>query len=335
MGPTLSPRRVTVKEGLRTLGISMRLMIAAAILLTASGESRAQSPKAAEEAFEKGRKLMRSKSYAEACAAFELSQRLDPQYGTQYNLAECYAAQNKIATAWKLYRELSRSDSNAKRRARSGALARKLAKRVPKLRIRVEPPEAEGLKVVVGGTDVTALLGAEIPFDLGPHAVEAKLPGYRPFRDAIELDVPGKVHELEIAFEREPPPQPTPPPPPPVPPAGRGGSRGLAGKLVIAGGGAVLGFGLFAGWRALDNRDASRELCNVVACPDRPGSEAKADRARLWGNVSTGTVIAGAVAIAAGIYLWRSAPRSAPRTALQLAPGVGPASGSVVLSGSF
>ena len=77
----------------------MRVVIATAIVLGLGGVARAQSVKAAEEAFEKGRELMEAKSYADACAAFELSQRLDPQYGTQYNLAGCYAAQDKIVAA--------------------------------------------------------------------------------------------------------------------------------------------------------------------------------------------------------------------------------------------
>src|SRR6185436_20903323 len=105
----------------------MRAVIAIAILLALGGEGRAQSAKAAEEAFEKGRKLMAARSYADACAAFELSQRLDPQYGTQFNLAGCYAELGKIATAWKLYSELAGSDKNATRRARAGELAAQLA----------------------------------------------------------------------------------------------------------------------------------------------------------------------------------------------------------------
>src|SRR5688572_25234726 len=273
----------------------MRFVVAVAMWLALGGESRAQSAKAAEEAFEKGRELMASKSYAEACAAFELSQRLDPQYGTQFNLAGCYAALDKIATAWKLYRELARGDTNAQRRARSGALAKQLAKRVPKLRIRVDQPY-ERLKVAVGETDVTALIGAEIPFDLGRYVIEARLPRYRPFRRELDLDTPGKVHELEIVLEPEARSAPKP--------AGGGegerpggsgggppgaGSRGRYGLIAMGSGGAVVGFGLFAGWRALVNRDASRELCNATSCPDRPGSETKADRARLWGTLSTVT----------------------------------------------
>ena len=311
----------------------MRVVIATAIVLGLGGAARAQSVKAAEEAFEKGRELMEAKSYADACAAFELSQRLDPQYGTQYNLAGCYAAQDKIATAWKLYRELARSDSNAQRRARSGALAAQLAVRVPKLRIRVEPAGLPGLKVVVGATDVTALIGAELPFDRGRYVVDAQLPGHRPFRAEIDVDAPGRVRELAIAFERAP--APAGPARPDGPGAGApadGGTarRGDYGKLAIAGGGVLLGFGLVAGWRALENRDESRELCSTDACPDRAGSVAAVDRARLWGNLSTATVLVGAIGVAGGVYLWRTRGRG-----VQLAPAAGPAAASLAVRGAF
>lgn len=312
----------------------MRFVLAVALWLALGGEGHAQPAKAAEAAFEKGRKLMASKSYAEACAAFELSQRLDPQYGTQFNLAGCYAALDKIATAWKLYRELSRSDNNAQRRARSGQLAKQLARRVPKLRIRVEP-QPEGLKVLVGTTDVTALLGVELPFDLGPYAIEARAPGHLPLRRELELDAPGEVRDLELALEREPPPGTGPAPDgegegpaPPRPDAAGSSSRGRYGVIAMAGGGGVLGFGLFAGWRALVNRDASRDLCNAGSCPDRPGSEAKADRARLWGNLSTVTVLVGAAGVAGGVYLWRSGR-------VRAVPAAAPDAVSLVLSGVF
>jgi hypothetical protein len=314
----------------------MRVVIATAIVLGLGGAARAQSVKAAEEAFETGRKLMEAKSYADACAAFELSQRLDPQYGTQYNLAGCYAAQDKIATAWNLYRELARGDTNAQRRARSGALAAQLAARVPKLRIRVEPAGVPGLKVVAGATDVTSLIGAELPFDRGRYVVDAQLPGHRPFRAEIDVDASGRVRELAIAFEREPALAG------PVRPDGSGAGahpsaadagaarRGDYGKLAIAGGGVLLGFGLFAGWRAIANRDESRDLCSTDACPDRPGSVAAVDRARLWGNLSTATVITGAIGIAGGVYLWRTRGRG-----VQLAPAAGPAAASLILRGAF
>ncbi|HEY1549617.1 MAG TPA: tetratricopeptide repeat protein, partial [Kofleriaceae bacterium] len=80
----------------------------------------------ADETFERGRALMAKKQYAEACAAFEQSQRLDPQFGTLFNLADCEVQLGKLATAWGRYRELERTDSNQERRALSAQLATQL-----------------------------------------------------------------------------------------------------------------------------------------------------------------------------------------------------------------
>lgn len=308
----------------------MRVVIAAIVgLVVMAGAVHAQeSPKSAEAAFEKGRTLMTKKRYAEACAAFELSQRLDPQFGTQFNLAGCYAALDKIATAWKLYRELARGDSNAARRGRSTELAKKLAPRVPKLKIRVDQQEP-GMKIAVGDTDVTALLGAELPFDLGRYTIEGTLPGHRTFTREIEVVAPGKVLEVEVVFEKDtgPPPDAKPivvrPPPP-------RSTRARNGKIVMASGIAVVGFGFVAGWRALVDRDASRDQCTVVRCPDFEGSQASADRAKLWGNLSTATIAVGAIAVVGGIYLWRSAP-----SRVQVGAAAGTDSASVVLRGAF
>ena len=69
----------------------------------------ADATTAAEETFNKGRELLKQGKYAAACTEFEQSQKLDPQFGTQYNLAGCYDQIGKLATAWNLYRELAKS----------------------------------------------------------------------------------------------------------------------------------------------------------------------------------------------------------------------------------
>ena len=304
-------------------------MIAIAVWLTI-GESLAQAPRDAEAAFEQGRKLMAAKSYADACAAFELSQRLDPQYGTQFNLAGCYTALDKIATAWKLYQELARSDSNAPRGARSALIAKELAARVPKLRIRVDQ-QAEGLKVIVGATDVTSLVGADVPFDAGHYVVEATLPGYRPFREEeeIEVEAGGEAREIAIVFERDPA----------LDPSTRRRNEEVGalarrkryGAIAIAGGGGLVAIGLVAGWRALANRNTSRDLCNAAACPDRDGALSHLDRAQGWGTVSTVSVVLGVVGAAGGYYLWRTSSARLRR----VGASAGPASASLVISGAF
>ena len=69
---------------------------------------------AAEAAFLRGKELMKEGYLAEACDAFARSQRLDPQLGTQYNLALCYEQLGRTASAWALYRELMGTPDPAK-----------------------------------------------------------------------------------------------------------------------------------------------------------------------------------------------------------------------------
>jgi hypothetical protein len=265
---------------------------------------------------------MAKHSYAEACAAFELSQRLDPQYGTQFNLAGCYVAVDKLATAWKLYRELARGDSNLARRSRAAELAADLAARVPKLRVRAEP-QLDGLRVLIDTTDVTSLLDVEIPFDTGHYVIKATLPGYKSFRKEVKIEAGMEAREVDIALERAPIQSPEDA-------TGRW-SRARYGKISLAGGAGVVGFGLVAGWRALVNRDVSRDRCSLASCPDRPGSQASADRAQVWGDVSTIALVVGAAGVAAGVYLWRTA--STPT--MTIGAAFAPTTASLVLSGAF
>jgi tetratricopeptide (TPR) repeat protein len=145
---------------------------------------------------------MAQNQHAAACAAFEQSQRLDPQYGTQYNLAICYDKLGKLATAWNLYRELARSDSNAARRARAGQSAAALASRVPKLRL-VLPNHPDGVQVLLNGVDASALLGIEAPVDAGRYTVAATAPGHRPWQGTVDAQ-DGRVVTVVIDLRHAP-----------------------------------------------------------------------------------------------------------------------------------
>lgn len=183
----------------------MRSVIGLAVWLVIwSGEGHAQTPSPADEAFEAGRTLSDAGSYAEACAAFELSQRFDPQLGTQFNLAGCYVRIDRIATAWRLYRELSRGDTNAQRRARATELAKELEPHISRILVRVSvDPRPWGLRVFVGKAEVTSALNAAIPFDSGYYVIEGFLPGYRPFRQVVRLGS-AETRVVDVQFARAP-----------------------------------------------------------------------------------------------------------------------------------
>ena len=159
--------------------------------------------KAAETAFAQGRDLMRRGNYIAACAAFEQSQRIDPARGTQYNLAGCYAQVGKLATAWSLFRDLERSDSNEVRRTRSAEEAAALAPRVPRLKL-VLKPKVSGVQVHMNGQDVDARIGVEAPVDLGSYALVADAPGYQPWHATVDITDEGKVITVVIDLAPSP-----------------------------------------------------------------------------------------------------------------------------------
>lgn len=162
--------------------------------------ARAEEPRPADEAFAKGHVLSDEGRHAEACAAFELSQRLDPQSGTKFNLADCYAKTHRIASAWLLYRELSRTDAHLQRRAGAAQIAKALEPQVPRIAVRVHgDPAAWGMRIFVGKIEVTSLLDTGIPFDPGTYVVEGYLPGHPPFRETVTV-APAGTRTVDVRF---------------------------------------------------------------------------------------------------------------------------------------
>jgi hypothetical protein len=287
----------------------MRTRLAIAVWLLFGGSALAQSPNPAEEAFEKGRQLAQAELYDRACAAFELSQRLDPQFGTLFNLAGCYTDTGKIAKAWILYKELSRSDTNAERRSLAAKLATQLGPQVPTVRVRVPlDQQSSDLRVFVGGTEVTSLLDVGIPFDAGRYVILATLPGYAVSRR--ELDLKAKqVATVDVVLERAPAV---------IPAASRPhGEEITAGKVMIATGAGLVAFGLVAGWRWYVNDGASP-----------PAS----DRATTWFGTSVGSLLLGIADTAVGVDLFISARRS---HRLRAAPVAGAGTAALAVSGAF
>ena len=62
---------------------------------------------------------MGEKRYADACAAFEKSNKLDPGIGTQLNIAKCYEEWGKIGRAFLAYRDAEKMAQGRERPARA------------------------------------------------------------------------------------------------------------------------------------------------------------------------------------------------------------------------
>ncbi len=304
-------------------------------------------PSPADVAFKKGRDFLKAGKFAEACAAFEESQRLDPQLGTQFNIAQCDEKIGKIATAWAIYRDLADHDTNGARQGKSAKLADALWLRLPKLKIEVvDPPK--GLVVTLDGGDITAELGKEQPVDSGSHAIEASGTDVKPWHKDIEAEA-GKSTPISIRLEPTDEAaartaheqheqhatigvtggQPT------LVPAHS--ARKKVGIAITIVGGAAAATGLVFGSLASSKWSDAKAVCGGTVCQD-PTKAAQANSlastARGDGNVSTVFVVGGAVAVAAGVVLWVTAPSWVER-GVAIVPHASDHEAGLTLSGQF
>jgi hypothetical protein len=339
------------------------LLVLASIgsLAHAQPDPPSQASRAAAALFDVGRQYLAAGKYAEACAAFEHSQQLDPQLGTLFNLATCNAHIGKLATAWGELHDIAQRDTYKARRAMAAREAARLAPRLPKLVIKLEPAVA-GATVTSNGVDVGALLGVESPVDLGDYVIVARAPGYAETQSHARVTQEGKTVVVSITLARPAPeaPAPAPPPvaPPPVaappaepPPAAATppapvepspgqpppSSRRTLGIATVASGGALLAGGLVLGKLASDKWSAAKAVCGTgldCATPDDLArAQAYTDQARVRGNASTGLIVGGAVVVGVGAYLWLRAPSSTLSLSARLAPYAAPTGTGVVLEG--
>jgi hypothetical protein len=170
--------------------------------LLASAAS-AQDPAAkasAGQLFDEADKLMAAGNVSAACPKYAASMKLDPQLGALLHLADCYAKNGQIASAWGSFREAeemarNRGDERANL-AREQAAA--LEPRLSRLLVTV-PQEANipGLEVRVDGAPITqGAWGVATPIDPGSHGVEARAPGYETWSSSI--DVTGETQQVKV-----------------------------------------------------------------------------------------------------------------------------------------
>jgi hypothetical protein len=304
-------------------------------------EATAQQAEA-EQLFRDGRRLMSEGKYAEACVAFEASNRLDPATSTVLNLGDCREKNGQIASAWTAFLEAERQTRGAKDAAK---LARVAKERVASLEARLSyltisvPDESRvaGLVLTRNGLPLDeALWNRAIPMDGGTYVIGGRAPGHEEWSTTvavpaehgrITVDVP-KFKDVDALVGKPPPP------------GSAGGDddddlvddpgSSLTGRrklaLGVAGLGALAaGAGIAAGLPIRGLEDEARALCPGNPCADADAANALGDRARrraLLANVSFG-VAAAAVVGAAVLWLTGGPDDAGERTALSpvFAPG--------------
>ncbi|WP_437478934.1 hypothetical protein WME75_31490 [Sorangium sp. So ce1014] len=336
----------------------------AALLSLSAGVARAEpsadQAAAAEALFRQGRDLVAQGKLVEACPKFAASQRLDPGYGTQWNLADCLERLGRTASAWAAFREAADMASRAGQADREAKAARRAAdleKRLERLAIAVSAP-ADGLVVRRNGAVLDAgAWSAPLPVDPGTHRIEATAPGKKPFSVEAQTAGPGKVVTVAVPpLEDDPaaagataaaplqPGGPSAPAPgaPLRPVAGGDGDDGASTRRTlafVAGGVGVAGvvtgsiFGLIASarWgRAQDDHCRTATLC------DDQGVALVGD-ARSAATLSNIGFVVGGVGLAAGVALFVTSLGDAEPAAarIMVTPAVGTTGGGLGIQGRF
>ncbi|MDF3065610.1 MAG: uncharacterized protein K0R38_1211 [Polyangiaceae bacterium] len=236
----------------------------------------------------------------------------------RFNIALCEEKLGRLVAALGDY-ELAAADARAERAEQVAeeveARLENLRQRIPKLTVK-RGAGAEAAIIAVDGVSVgDQVIGMPMPTDPGPHTVEAKAPGFKPFRKSVRV-AEQQSETIEITLDAEPPP------PVALGPAGarsEGRSR-LPGYVIGGIGVASLGASaVFFGLRAGTISDLDK------ACPERqcqPSSQSDIDAGKMYTTVANVTLAVGVAAVAGGLVLvLTSGPSSEPSVALAPAPG--------------
>ncbi len=328
----------------------MRIFLIAVTLAASTTAAFAQSNPQAEDLFRQGRQAMEAKHFAEACQAFEGSQRIEPMVATLVNLADCREKNGQLATAWGLFLEVGRLvRDDAKQvalRDVSAKRANALEQRLSRLTINVpEASRVEGLRILRNGTEVDpATWNRSLPIDGGSYEITASAPGVQPWAAKVTIGVEGDSKSVDVPrFE-------------PVVNGGAsgGGGGGVVNKpattsetgdvvdeaptghrrkpLAFALGGAAIIAGAAAVVFELKGRSALDDARNATTQAEQ---DKRYDDANGKHHLAQGLAIgAGACAVAA-VVVWVTGRDTSRPTTARVTPVVGTNHAGLALGGSF
>jgi hypothetical protein len=137
---------------------------------------------------------------AEACKAFQQSQKLEPAVTTLMNLASCREKAGQFASAWGIFLEVERQTRGAAQKKLNKVAvdrATALEPRVSKLTINVVPQD--GLQIQLGEEPVAdAMWNRAMPVDGGTYTITARAPGWAPWSTQVTVAVEKDHKTLDV-----------------------------------------------------------------------------------------------------------------------------------------
>jgi hypothetical protein len=312
-----------------------RLAAAAALCLAplvARAEPDAAQAAQATQLFNDGKQLMGEGKLAEACAAFDASQKLAPATSTLLNQADCREKNHQLATAWGLFLEAERDlrTGDAQLHQVAADRAAKLEKKVPKLTIHVADGNRVDKLEIKRGSDVVdpSTWNHALPIDGGTYKISAHAPGMTDWSQNVDVGNEGdektvEVPKLAAAVDTNAePPKETPAP---VAPRSKTLPIALgAGAVVLLGG--ALGFDLWGD----STYDQSKKEPDPMKQDD------------LWHSANDKRYVAEGLAVAgigcAGVAVWlflKKDPAPESSRSVRVEPTVTHDHAFVMLTGRF
>ena len=314
------------------------------LLLCATAVAGGDKDKA-DALFKQGKKLLGEKRYADACSAFEESNKLDPGVGVQANIALCYEEWGKLARAYRAYakaEQLAKDENDSARAQKLRERMTTLEAKVPKLTVKLpEGANASTVKVTLDGNALDAgELGKPQMVDPGPHLVEYTVDGKK--KHSVVPVEPGGNGEYTLDMKVEKKPDDKPIDEKPVEPAAQDPAKYWKyGAYAAWGAGGVMI--VISSYMTLSAKskynDALTQHCmNSTSMCDDTGLTRTHD-ARHEANVATVVFLLGGAAVGGGFALWYLKPHAAPKEekldSLYLVPTASPDGGGLVVGGRF
>jgi hypothetical protein len=159
-------------------------------MLFGVGRAHAQNAQA-ERLFEEGNKLMADGKLAQACAAYEASNHVEPRAGTLIQLGECRERNQQFASAWSAYKDALNLATDPRKQTFATTKAAALEPRLSYLTVAVsDQSRIRGLVLTRNGTSLDPMLwNRALPVDGGDQVITVRAPGYETWQKTVHVPV--------------------------------------------------------------------------------------------------------------------------------------------------
>jgi len=323
---------VRTRFGVRAWRLAGALCLAAATL-GSSGVSYAAPTAEETAALNKAREQFRQAISMEAAGdwagALSLLRevaavKMTPQ--VRYNMALCEEHLGRLVSALGEYQLAAADAQDAGAQDVLdvvGPRLESLKARIPKITVNRGPNAAMAAVSLDGVALGGAMVGKEMPINPGPHQLEAKASGFKPFKSSFEI-AEKETRTIEIVLEPAPAAaEPTATPTGPAPSVDKGTPAKTNLLPFIVGGAGVASLvasGIFYGLRSGTTSDLD-DACgpNRDRCP--ANMQDTFDKGKTYNTLTNVTLGLGVVGVAAGAVLYFTGkPKSSTSTSVGIAP---------------